>query len=199
MLKLFVGFDFSDSSMLARKITGFRKRFDPKFKYYAFPHMAILAPFESLDHQVADLTDILKEELETFFYGQNEEPKLGFTGLGVFAQKRKNILYLNPHYDTNLEHCVEFVQDLCRACMAPDIKYKANKKQFLPLGYFQTQEEMQIVTDQACMEFANYGEIPIESISLYEKRPNGWIRRDTLIQFDDSKQSDFLHLNNHSL
>lgn len=198
MMKLFVGFDFSDTSLLAKKITGFRKRFDPKFKTYAFPHMAMLAPFESLDYQVEDLTDILKEELETFFYGQNETPKLGFTGVGVHAQKRKQIVYLNPHYDTDLEHCLEFVQDLCRACMAPNIKYKANKKQFLPLGYFQTETEMQVVTDQARMEFASYGEIPIESISLYEKRPQGWIKRETLIQFE-SNQAHFLQLNNHSL
>ena len=66
MLKLFVGFDFGNDSLLARKITGFRKRFDPKYKSYSFAHMAMMAPFVSLDHQAKDLAETLKEELETF-------------------------------------------------------------------------------------------------------------------------------------
>lgn len=198
MMKLFVGFDFAENSLLARKVTGFRKRFDPKYKHYSFAHMAMLAPFEALDYQAKDLVETLKEELETFFYGSSDMPKLGFTGLGVYKQKRKNILYLNPHYDVDMEHCLEFVQDLCMACMAPGIKYKANKVQFLPLGYFNRENELNIVMEQAKAEFANYGEIPVESISLYEKKGNEWLKRETLINFE-SKESHFLHLNNQSL
>jgi len=198
MMKLFVGFDFGNDSLLARKITGFRKRFDPKFKNYSFAHMAMLAPFESLDYQVKDLTETLKEELETFFYGNEETPKLGLTGLGIYQQKRKNIIYLNPHYDIDIEHCLEFVQDICSACMAPNIKYKPNKNQFLPLGYFNNETELNVIMDQAKMEFQNYGEIPIESISLYEKKGNHWVKRETLIDFE-TKRDQFLHLNHHSL
>lgn len=198
MMKLFVGFDFGNESLTARKITGFRKRFDPKFKSYSFAHMAMLAPFESLNYQAQDLVETLKEELETFFYGTSEEPKLAFTGMGVYTQKRKHILYLNPHYNYDLEHCLEFVQDMCKACMAPGVKYKPNKKQFIPLGYFYNENELQVVMDQARMEFSDNGEIPIKSISLYEKRGSQWVKLETLIDFD-STESHFLHLNHPSL
>ena len=60
MMKLFVGFDLGTDSTLARKITGFRKRFDPKFSRYAFPHMAMLAPFQSLDFQIDDIVETLR-------------------------------------------------------------------------------------------------------------------------------------------
>lgn len=197
-MKLFVGFDFGEDSILSRKVTGFRKRFDPKFSNYAFPHMAMLAPFESLDFQIKEIVDTLKEELDTFFYGQNETPKIGFKGLDIYQHKRKNILFLNPHVDTDLEYCMEIVQEVCMSNLAPNIKYRPNKKQFFPLGYFQSQDDLRLVMEQAQIEFSDYGEIPIESVSLYAKKGSQWVRLETLFDFE-LKDSRFLHLNNPSL
>ena len=135
MSKLFVGFNFCPKGLLSRKITGFRKRFDPKYNQYSFPHMAMLAPFETDDHLIQNLIETLKEELETFYYGNTESPKLGLTGLGVYKHKKRNILYLNPHFDTDLEYCSEIVMDICKDHFNPHVKYKKNSKQFLPLGY----------------------------------------------------------------
>ncbi|MBD66985.1 MAG: hypothetical protein CME62_17420 [Halobacteriovoraceae bacterium] len=198
MMKLFVGFDLGTDSTLARKITGFRKRFDPKFSRYAFPHMAMLAPFQSLDFQIDDIVETLREELDSFFFGQNETPKLGFKGLDVHQHKRKYILHLNPLIDANLEYCMDLVQEVCMSNLAPNIKYKPNKKQFLPLGYFHSEQELELVMEQAQMEFSEYGEIPVESISLYALKGKTWVREVRLLNFE-LKDSRFLHLNNHSL
>lgn len=197
MSKLFVGFNFSPESSLAKKITGFRRRFDPKFNQYSFSHMAMLAPFEVNDGQVESLSETLKEEFESFFYG-NPRPNLGFTGLGVFQHKKKNILYLNPHYGTNLDYCSEIVLEICKDHMRSQLRYKENNNQFLPLGYFQSIEDLNIVMEQAQIEFTNFAELSIDSISLYEKKYGIWTEKETLIQFEQ-KDSPFLQINQASI
>lgn len=198
MSKLFVGLNFCPKSLLSRKITGFRKRFDPKYDQYSFPHMAMLAPFETSDNLLESLVETLKEELETFYYGSNEAPKLGFTGLGVYKHKKKNILYLNPHFDTNLEYCSEIVMDICKDHFNPQVKYKENTKQFLPLGYFQDESSLKTVMDQAQMEFTNFAELPICHIALYQKKYGVWTKVETLISFEASNVR-FLQLNHISV
>lgn len=198
MSKLFVGLNFSSESILSRKITGFKKRFDPKFNHYSFSHMAMQAPFDVQDHLVDNLVETLKEELDTFYYGAEETPKLGITGLGVYNHKKKNILYLNPLFDTNLEYCSEIVMDICKDHFSPQYKYKENTRQFLPLGYFQNELELNIVMEQAQMEFTNFAELPICQISLYQKKFGIWTIVETLISFDET-ESRFLQLNHISV
>lgn len=198
MAKLFVGFNFSSESILSRKITGFRQRFDPKFNQYSFPHMAMHAPFDVEERLIENLVETLKEELETFYYGNDETPKLGFTGLGVHNHKKKNILYLNPLFDTNLEYCSEIVMDISKDHFSPQYKYKQNTKQFLPLGYFNNESELNIVMDQARMEFTNFSELPISNISLYQKKFGIWTRVEKLIAFEQT-DSRFLQLNHISV
>ena len=198
MSKLFVGFNFSSESILSRKITGFRKRFDPKFNQYSFPHMAMHAPFDIQDHLLENLVETLKEELETFYYGNDQAPKLGVTGLGVYKHKKKNILYLNSLFETNLDYCSEMVMEVCKDHFSAHYKYKENTRQFLPLGYFQTELELNQTMEQASMEFTNFSELPICNISLYQKKFGIWTRVEKLISFAQS-DSDFLQLNHISV
>ena len=198
MTKFFVAFNFSSDGLLSRKIIGFRKRFDPKFNHYSFPHMAVLAPFEINQLDEADLAETLKEECETFFYGKNETPKLDFTGLGVFEHKRKNILYLNPSYDSDLHHYSEMILDICKSFIPKTVRYNENKKQFLPLGYFTNQTELQAVVEKAKEEFHNNSALPIESISLYQNRMGIWFEKEVLVDFEENEKQ-FLHLNRHTL
>lgn len=194
MTKVFVGFNFSSDSIFSRKIVGFRKRFDPKFNHYSFPHMSMLAPIEVLDGDIQDLQETLKEELETFFYGPSQRPKLGFTGIGIYQHKRKNILYLNPHYSTDLEYCSEIVVDICKSFADKKIKYKENKKQFLPLGVFTNEQDFELVTEQAKLEFTSFNQMPIESISLYYKKMGIWYEKEVLVDFEQNV-ADLLQLN----
>lgn len=198
MAKLFVAFNFSDKGLLSRKITGFRKRFDPKYKHYNFPHMAMLAPFEIEARNIDDLVETLKEELDTFYYEQKETPKLTFTGIGVYEYKKRNILYLNPTYDPDLEFCSEIVVDICKSFIPNGIKYKENKKQFLPLGFFQYEDELRTVLDQAQIEFSHSSSVAIESMSLYINKNGQWYEKDVLVNFEENEHK-FLHLNNHNL
>jgi hypothetical protein len=198
MAKIFIGFNFSADCLFSRKIVGFRKRFDPKYNQYSFPHMSMLAPIEIDETQVDDLQETLKEELETFFYGVNAAPKLGFTGVGVNQHKRRNMLYLNPHYSTDLEYCSEVVLDICKSFAAVGGKYKENQKQFLPLGVFKNPNELQIVMEHAQLEFTSFSELPIESISLYQKQMGIWFEKEILIDFEQ-KDSVLLQLKEQTI
>jgi hypothetical protein len=198
MAKIFIGFNFSTENLFSRKIVGFRKRFDPKYNQYSFPHMSLLAPIDIPDGQVTDLQETLKEELETFFYGVDEAPKLGFTGIGVNQHKRRNMLYLNPHYSTDLEYCSEVVIEVCKSFAAPGVKYKENKNQFLPLGVFTNSNELEIVMEHAKLEFTSFNELPIESISLYQKQMGIWFEKEILLDFEQ-KDSVLLQLKEQTI
>jgi hypothetical protein len=187
MAKIFVGFNFSTECLLSRKIVGFKKRFDPKYNHYSFPHMSMLAPIEVSEGSIEDLQETLKEELDTFFYGGQDTPKLGFTGIGVLQHKRKHMLYLNPLYSTDLEYCSEIVLDICKSFSTKGVKYKENKKQLLPLGFFTNTNELQVIMDHAKLEFTSFNELPIESISLYQKKMGIWFEREVLVNFEQKE------------
>ena len=146
----------------------------------------MLAPFEVDARDVENLTETLKEEIETFFYGNTEPPSLGFTGVGVYEYKRKNLLYLNPHYGADLNFCSEMIIDICRTFISKHIHYKENKKQFLPLGIFNNLNELHLVLENAKIEFENNSELPIVSISLYESKMGIWFEKEVLVNFEEN-------------
>ncbi len=198
MAQLFVAINFREETLLSQKIAGFRKRFDPKYRTYCFFHMALLAPFETLDKEVPSLIETLKEELESFYYDEVKAPMMSFTGVDVYSHNKKNILYLNPYYDINLGYCSEIILDICKSYISPNSKYKPNKKQFLPLGYFSNKEELSKILEQVQLEFQSNGELEIESISLYEKKFGLWFEKETLLSFEKN-QASFLQESYHEL
>ncbi|MDH5414970.1 MAG: 2'-5' RNA ligase family protein, partial [Flavobacteriaceae bacterium] len=191
MAKFFVGLNFSSDGLLSRKITGFRQRFDPKYNHYSFAHMSMLAPFEVHDQDRQDLIETLKEEMDTFFYEKKETPKLAFTGVGVYEYKRRKLLYLNPLYCSDLNFCSEVVLDICKSFIPRTVRYKENKRQFLPLGIFTYDTDLHSVMTHAKTEFENNSELSIESISLYENKMGIWVEREVLVNFEES-ESRFL-------
>lgn len=196
--KMFVALNFRPDSSLSRKIDGFKKRYDPKYRQRSFPHMALLAPFEVANKDVENLCGELKEELETFFYGHSAALKLAFTGVGIFQSKRNNVVYLNPAYTADMEFCSDLVLDICKSFIPVNIKYRPNERQFLPLGYFTLMDNMIEVIDQLKMEFSLNSELTIEGISLYEERSGTWIKRENLISFENTEDS-FLQLQARSI
>lgn len=196
--KLFVGLTFRSDCNLSRKIDGFRKRFDPKYKQHSFPHMSMLAPFEIQASNLEDLKEELKEELETFFYGQETAPKLAFTGVNFVQSKKWNTLYLNPTYTSDLDYCMELVTDICKSFIPRSIKYKPNPKQFLPLGHFKEDEPLFEVLDAIREEFSSNSELTITGISLFKKKFGIWNIEEQLVSFNNSKDK-FLHSHEASL
>ena len=198
MTKLFVGFNFTPEGLLSRKVTGFRKRFDPKYNQYGFPHMAMLAPFEIHDNDVVDLTETLKEELDSFFYDNKTMPRLDFAGIGVYEHNKKKLLYLNPNFDIDLGYCSEVVLEICKSFIPKTIRYKENARQFLPLGIFYNMKDMFEVMEHAKVEFENNSPLPIESISLYEKKFGIWVEKEVLVSFVEN-ETHFLQMNHATL
>ncbi len=191
--KFFVALNFRSDSALSRKIDGFKKRFDPKYRQRSFPHMALLAPFEVNKSDSDSLCGELKEELESFFYGHSAPLKLAFTGAGIFQNKKQNIVYLNPSYCPDLEFCSDLVLDICKSFVPHNVKYRPNEKQFLPLGQFFAAEDMSDVLEQIKLEFSLNSELTIEGISIYEQLSGNWVKREDLISFENTADS-FLQL-----
>ena len=196
--KLFVAFNFRADSSLSRKIDGFKKRYDPKYRQRSFSHMALLAPFEINPSEIGHLSAELKEELESFFYGHHNPLKLAFTGVGIFQSKRNNVVYLNPAYSPDLEFCSDLVFDICKSFIPSKIKYKQNEQQFLPLGYFSLLDNMMEVIEQIKMEFSRNSELTIEGIALYEQKNGSWVKKENLISFENTEDS-FLQLQERSI
>ncbi len=195
--KLFVALTFKNDSSLSRKIDGFRRRFDPKYHFHSFPHMSLLAPFETRSDDTENLISELKEELESFFYGY-DPLKMAFTGVHIHTHKRKNIVFLNPSYSADLEFCLESVQNICTSFMPSNIKYKPNPKQFLPLGEFQSKESLDLMFESIRDEFTNMGELTVSGVSVFQKRAGIWTEKENLISFD-SCEDKFLQLQYASL
>ncbi|MBG60251.1 MAG: hypothetical protein CME67_06090 [Halobacteriovoraceae bacterium] len=196
--KLFVALNFRSDSSLSRKIDGFKKRYDPKYRQRSFPHMALLAPFEVNSTDVNNLGGELKEELESFFYGHNSAIKLAFTGVGILQTKRNNIVHLIPSYSPDLKFCSDLVLDICKSFIPAGQKYKTNDKQFLPIGYFSLMDNMIEVIEQIKMEFSRNSELTLDGISLYEQKNGSWYLREELISFEDN-QDTFLQLQERSI
>ncbi|MBC77850.1 MAG: hypothetical protein CME64_17725 [Halobacteriovoraceae bacterium] len=196
--KLFVALNFRSDTALSRKIDGFKKRYDPKYRQRSFPHMALLAPFEVNPTDVNNLGGELKEELESFFYGHNSPLKLAFTGVGILQTKRNNVVHLIPSYCPDLKFCSDLVLDICTSFVPAGQKYKANDRQFLPLGYFSLMDNMIEVIEQIKIEFSRNSELTLDGISLYEQKNGSWLLREELISFEDN-QDTFLQLQERSI
>ncbi len=160
--------------------------------------MSMLAPFEVKTESISDLVETLKEEIDTFYFGDKTNPMLAFTGVGVYEHKKKSLLYLNPDYDIDLQYCSEMVIDICKSFIPHQVKYKANKHQFLPLGVFKTKEELNLVLDQAKLEFSSNSQLAVESISIYQNKMGIWSEIDVLADFEENN-NQFLQLNNPTL
>lgn len=190
--KFFVALNFSESST-ARKIQGFRQRFDSKFNQQVDTHMSMLAPFEIHRKDKDELIDSLKDEIENFFLGGENTPKLQFKGLDVYRHKRTNILYLNPDLGDDLGYCLEGVQQLCQSFIPPEVGYRQNAKQFLPLAHCSHEDQIHKLLPLAQEEFTNNSDLFISGITLYEKRFGIWTAAEELISFEDPNDN-FLQL-----
>jgi len=187
--KLFVGLTFRSDDNLARKIEGFRKRFDHNYTKASFSHMSLLAPFELHAKDLESCKEELKEELDSFFFGQETPLKLSFTGVNFLQTKKNNILYLNPEFSPDLEHCMDLVRDICTSFIPRNIKYKANPKQFLPLGSFKQTDPLVEIMDAIKLEFENNSDLTITGISLFRKKYGIWTTEENLISFENTKDA----------
>ena len=180
--KFFVGVTFESSSTLSKKIQGFRQHFDSKFSKKINSHLT--------SHSLVD-------EIDGFFFGANSAPKLGINGIGVWQNKRQHVLYLDPKLEENLKYCMESVQELCESFIPSQVNYKPNAKQFLPLGTFNSEEQLHRVMQHAQGEFANNSELVITGICLFEKKFGVWSVVHELISFDCT--DNFLQLQHASI
>ena len=187
--KLFVGLTFRSDDILSKKVTGFRKRFDPNFTKSSFPHMSLLAPFEVASSDLKRIKEELQEELDTFFFGQSDPLKLSFTGVNFVQTKKHNLLYLNPSYSADLEHCMELIQDIATSYIPKNIKYKPNPKQFLPLGSFKHDEPLFEVMNAIKAEFEENSDLTITGISLFRKKHGVWSTEEKLVSFQGTKEN----------
>lgn len=184
LARYFVGVTFSESNILSKKISGFRKRFDPKFNKDFISHLSLLAPFEIETSNKSRLIEALSDNIEGFFLGEDLNPTVSLRGLGVHVHSRQNILYLNPEFEDNLKYCMESIQETCESFIPKNVHYKQNAKQFIPLGSFMYEDQLLHVMDHAKSEFRTNSELFVTGIVLFEKKFGVWTVAQELISFD---------------
>lgn len=183
----FVGLTFYSKNLLSRKIDGFKKRYDPKYLEHVDLHMSLLAPFDINSKDQVALKEELEEEVEPFFFGNDEAPYLSFSGVDIHSQGKHNILYMNPNFSDDMNYLMESVRGICESFIPKGVKYKRNKKQFLPLGDFTQLDVLSAVMMRAHNEFDCNGQLFVSSICLFEKKNGVWGVSSELIKFDPPK------------
>ena len=191
----FVGLTFYSDNLLSRKIDGFKRRFDPKYAKHQTLHLSLLAPFEINIFEKKSLKEQLIEEADSFFFEREFAPAISFSGMDIYQHGKNNILYMNPNFGEDMLYLMEVVREICESFIPQGVKYKRNKKQFLPLGKFQDIDQLLTIMRKAHNEFDCNGQLLVESICLFEEKYGMWSIEEELIKFDPPKD----HLLNSSV
>ncbi len=192
--KLLLGFTFCQSNQVQR-VNGFRLRFDNK--YFSQPNlvMSLMSPFTIDSNDEEKLISDLSDELESFFFGHEENLNLTFSKLDVFSYSKNRILNLAPDIHFDMDHCTESLQEITRSYIYDrDLKNKTQlNKLFLPLARFKDDVQLELALTQAKREFDLPIDLPLGSVSLFKKRGQHWYERAVLMPFNDATNS-FLQL-----
>ncbi len=192
--KLLLGFTFCPSNQTQR-INGFRLRFDNK--YFSQPNLilSLMSPFTIDSNEEEKLISDLTDEIESFFFGHENNITVRFQGLDVFMYGKKKILNLMPSLPFDIEHCTEALSEITKSYIYDrDVRNKnQSNKFFLPLARFKESFFFEQALEQAKKEFDFPIEAPVASVSLFKKRGEHWYERASLLDFDNATES-FLQL-----
>lgn len=193
--KLLVGITFC-SSNLSQKINGFRLRYDEK--YFSQPNlvMSLMSPFVVDSNVENELIAEMSEELETFFFGHEENHDLRFSGMDASIFGKNYLLHLNPNLSHDLNHCAESLRETSKfyQTIKKDGRHRPiSDRLFLPIARFKDEALLQEAINTARSEFDFPIDLPLGSISLFKKRGQHWYERATLKPFVNATNS-FLQL-----
>jgi hypothetical protein len=185
--KLFVGLTFHEDNFFARKIQGFRNRFDEKVLTNPAVHMPLVAPFEIPSAGLANLEQEVAELLEGFFFGDAGSQSVSFTGVDVYTHAKRSLLYLHPAEQTDFLHCEEALIQVCQEYVEDRSKRPSKDKKFVTIGRFHDPASLHGALAVAQEEFSDCSELPVKGISLFRKHQGIWYQQALLMGLDVQK------------
>jgi hypothetical protein len=190
-MKTFIGATFHDDYN-TRKVDDFRRRFDPKYESQKILHMSLFSPFWIEDNEFYEMTEVIEDEIDNFFFEQSNFLNLTFTGLDCHKANGSEILYLKPMMEENLTHCIESMHSIVQTFIhEPQFKTKVGKS-FLPLGRFLDHHQLQTAIEFCQNELTFPLNMRVKSISIFTKRNGFWIEKERVKQFDNNINNHFL-------
>lgn len=185
--KLFVGLTFHEDNFFARKIQGFRNRFDEKIQSNPAVHMPLVAPFEIPASGVNQLEQDIADSLEGFFFGDAGTQSVSFTGVDVFTHAKRSLLFLHPAEQTDLLHCEEALIQICQGYVEDRAKGPKKDKKFVTIGRFHEPTSLHAAMAVAQAEFSDCSELPVKGISLFRKNQGIWYQQHQLLSLENPK------------
>ncbi len=189
LTKVFLGLTFFEDNHFARKIQNFRSRYDEKVLTKRGVFLPIVAPFEVPQSTVRSLEEEVAEEVGSFFPADEDTLTLGFTGIDVHSHARKMLLYLRPDADTDLAHCAEALEGICRSYVEHHECLPAEGKSFLTIGRFQDPTSLHAAISIAQKEFSDCAALPAKGVCLFVKQNGVWLEQAELHGFAGNNES----------
>ncbi len=189
--KFLVVSKFEDSNFI-QKVKNFKKRLSLDLSFTPI-HLPLIAPFELKDHDSHKVFDEFEEEFQSFFIDRSESDYIKFQNFGVYQNKKKFLLYLNPTLSTNLEYCLESINDI-KKNYTKTIKNKEARKPYLVLGKFHNEKDLEEALQRAAKEFILPVEIKVKGFSLFLNRSYDWQEGKSFLTFDQQNHFEIKDL-----
>jgi len=192
LTKLFVGLTFFEDNHFAKKIQSFRGRYDEKSLTNPTVFMPLVPPFEVPTTSVNSLATDVSDEMDAFFPEADDVLTLGFTGVDVHSHARKMILYLHPQEHTDLTHCAESLESICREHVEAREHRPKNDKTFLAIGRFTDPTALHGAMSVAQREFEDCTSLPVKGVCLFRKHNGIWYQEADLYRFKENNEAALL-------
>jgi len=178
----FIGLTFHQNFVQFKKIDSFRRQFDPHYNHCKMLQMTILPPFElpfkgqsrQANKGVEDLAQILSEDLESIFFGQENLLRLDFNQLD-FSFSKKPMIYLSAKVSDELIYAQEC---LAKSLEDWEVRFKRKGKKFyetvLPIGRPNRELVFRQAVSAARSDFDFPMSLYVSGIALFEKLPGHW-------------------------
>ena len=178
----FLGLTFHQNFVQFKKIDSFRRQFDPHYNHCKLLQMTILPPFElpQVAHQkqarrgIENLSQILSDDLDSVFFGQEHLVRLDFDQLD-FSFSKKPMIYLKAKLPEELIYAQEA---LAHSLEDWEVKFKRRGKKFyetvLPIGRPKRESVLRQAVATARSDFDFPLSLYASGVVLFEKLPGHW-------------------------
>lgn len=198
-MQFFIALTFDESDLHYQKIDNFRKRFDYKHSRSPVVHMALMSPFHFEQKSLSQLdyyhlVECLKDDLDNFLSGFDDEFNVHFSGLD-FAAGKKGVVYLKPEIPDELFFFREAATDFLKSSGATFNREEKGLKlslesehTFLPIGRGDDPELLSRAVEKARNEFGRPFFMKAKAVMLFEKKPGQWPYLSELHRFHSKEQ-----------
>ncbi len=181
-VKIYVGLSFNPQNSDVRRMQSFRRRYDPKYLNSQILSLPLMPALELSSSEEEHFKELVTDEAENFFYGQDAQEEIALPGLSFERWKREHLLYLRPELSSSVTHFSEALSDLSKQMHLGVSKAKV-RPPFLLLGRFNRSEDLKGRLLLAQKELSPPFSLPISRLCLFKKRCEVWTHWCNLFNF----------------